>query len=247
MFGKKGNQKMDEKIQKLYEMIEESNNTLVITGAGISLASGGVTYAGMGSRLGGRRAMLSGDPDQMYQAYWQAFLGSMFEQGPTKAHKSLARLEEMGKIQGIITTNVDCMHTMAGSKNVAEIQGSFQVNVCTSCHKVTHGYEIWNHGKMPKCPHCDGMLMPYNMYSHAGLLESELRKAQEWMQHVELILVIGATGCYTHMYWNYGKRGAKVAQINPGKTWFDSVAELNIREGSEPVFEKLMALEEIET
>ncbi len=234
---------MNGQIVQLYHAIEDSSYTLAISGAGISIAAGGVTYAGMGSRSGAGD-MLSGDPDRMYAAYYRSFLGSMFEHGPTKAHKALAQLEKMGKMQGVITTNVDCMHTMAGSEKVAKIQGSFQVNVCTGCGKITYGYEIWNQGKMPSCPHCGKMLMPYNMYSHAGLLESELKKAQEWMTHAELVLIIGATGCYTHTYWDYMKRGAKIIQINPGSTYFDSAADLNIREGSDPVFEDLMKLEE---
>ncbi len=234
---------MDKKIEELYDALEDSTYTLAITGAGISIAAGGVTYSGMAGRSGGR-SMLSGDPDAMYQAYYRSFLSSMFEHGPTYAHKALAKLEEMGKMQGIITTNVDCMHTMAGSKNVAEIQGSFQVNVCTGCGRVTYGYEIWNHGKMPNCPYCGKMLLPYNMYSHAGLLNSELEKAQMWMRQAELILIIGATGCYTHMYWDYKRRDARIIQINPGRTYFDREADLNIREGSDPVFEELMKLEQ---
>ncbi len=233
---------MNGQIRQLYDALNKSTCTLAITGAGISIAAGGVTYSGMGQRSG--RSMLSGNPDEMYKAYYSSFLGSMFEHGPTEAHKALARLEQMGKLQGIITTNVDCMHTMAGSKNVAEIQGSFQVNVCTGCGQTTYGYEIWNHGKMPTCEKCGSMLLPYNMYSHAGLLDSELKKAQDWMKYADLILIIGATGCYTHMYWDYKKRDAKIIQINPGTTYFDSVADLNIREGSDPVFTDLMKLEE---
>ncbi len=230
---------MSEEIEELYDALEKSDYTLAITGAGISIAAGGVTYSGMAQRSGGG-GMLSGDPQQMYQAYWRSFLSSMFEHGPTYAHKSLARLEKMGLMQGIITTNVDCMHTMAGSKNVAEIQGSFQVNVCTKCGKTTYGYEIWNHGKMPSCPYCGGMLLPYNMYSHAGLLDSELKKAQDWMKQAKLIIIIGATGCYTHMYWDYMRPGTKIIQINPGRTYFDQVADLNIRMESDPAFEELM-------
>ncbi len=234
---------MDGQIRQLYDAIEKSNFTVTITGAGISIAAGGVTYAGMGQRTGGRD-MLSGNPQKMYDAYYRSFLGSMFEHGPTQAHKALARLEKMGKMQGIITTNVDCMHTMAGSENVAEVQGSFQINVCTGCGQTTYGYEIWNHGKMPTCEHCGGMLMPYNMYSHAGIYDPGLQKAQEWMRQTELILIVGATGCYTHMYWNYMRRGTKIIQINPGSTYFDSVADLNIRKESDPVFIDLMKLEE---
>ncbi len=233
-----------DKIDELYDAIEQSSFTVAITGAGISIAAGGVTYGGMHGASGG--GFNFNDPKSLYQSFYNIFLSSMFEHGPTKAHKALAALEAEGKMQGIITTNVDCLHTMAGSKNVAEIQGSFQVNVCTKCGRTTRGYEIWNEGKMPTCGYCGGMLLPFNIYSHAGLLRPELKKAQEWMQQADLILVIGATGCYTHMYWDYKKRNAGVIQINPGRTWFDQVAYLNIREGSDPVFEELMKKENIQ-
>ncbi len=230
-----------DQVEKLYQALEESNFSVTITGAGISIAAGGVTYAGMRSRsASGGNPMTSGDPDTIYNYFYRAFLSSMFEHGPTFAHKALAELENMGKMHGIITTNVDCMHTMAGSKNVAEIQGSFQTNVCTGCGQWTYGYEIWNKGKMPVCEKCGNILLPYNIYSRAGLLEPELRKAQDWMSKADLILIIGANGSYTHMYWDYKKRNARIIQINPGRTYFDRVADLNIREESDPVFEELM-------
>ncbi len=240
MFNGKGEEQ--EQIEELYESLEKSSYTVAITGAGISIAAGGVTYSGMAGRSRGR-GMRSNDPDELYQTYYATFLQSMFEHGPTYAHKALAQLEQMGKMQGIITTNVDCMHTMAGSRNVAEIQGSFQYNVCTGCGRVTHGYEIWNEGHMPSCAYCGSMLLPYNMYSHAGILDSELKKAQQYISMAHLILIIGATGCYTHMYWDYKQRDAKIIQINPGRTYFDRVCDLNIRDGSDPVFEALMKLE----
>ncbi len=239
---KKDDTKMSEQVHQLYNALEESNFSVAITGAGISIAAGGVTFDGMIHSFQG--GMNSGDPDEMYAAFDRAFFGSMFRNGPTYAHKALAQLEEMGKLQGIITTNGDCLHTMAGSKNVAEIQGSYQVNVCTECGRVTHDYDIWNHGKMPTCDQCGGMILPYAQYSHIGLYEPDLKRAQEWMSQADLILIIGATGCYTSTYWDYKKPSAKIIQINPGRTYFNSVASLNIKEEADPVFEELMALEE---
>ncbi len=230
---------MDDQVLQLYNALEESNFTVAITGAGISIAAGGVTYAGMGAR-GGLGMLRSRNPDKMYNAYYRIFMGPTFEHGPTEAHKALAKLEEMGKLQGIITTNEDCIHTAAGSKNVAEIQGSFQVNTCDQCGKRVYGYEIWNEGHMPKCPDCGGNLLPYNVYSHIGLLEEDVAKAQEWMRQADLILVIGTSGYYGSAYWNYKKRDAKIIQINPKKTNFDPIAELNIHRDADPVFEELM-------
>ncbi|MCD8205991.1 MAG: NAD-dependent protein deacetylase [Clostridia bacterium] len=234
-----------DEIEKLYAAMERSGRTVVITGAGISIAAGGVTYSGMHSpSRSGVGSVRSGDPSQMYPFFYNSFLKSMFEHGPTNAHRALARLEQMGKVHGIITTNVDCMHTMAGSKNVAEIQGSFQINVCTGCASVTRGYDIWSGGVMPTCPKCGKYLLPYNIYSHAGLLDSDLRKAQGWISGADLVIIIGATGCYTHMYWGYKKRDAEIVQINPSRTYFDGVASLNIRRESDPVFCELMELYE---
>ncbi|MCD8200902.1 MAG: NAD-dependent protein deacetylase [Clostridia bacterium] len=226
--------------EELYDALEKSGYTVVITGAGISIAAGGVTYSGMHAPgRSGAASLRSGDPSEMYPFFYSSFLKSMFEHGPTYAHRALAELESMGKVQGIITTNVDCMHTMAGSVNVAEIQGSFQINVCTGCQSVVRGYEIWRDG-MPSCPKCGKTLLPYNIYSHAGLLHSDLRKAQQWMSKADLIIIVGATGCYTHMYWGYKKTGAKIVQINPGRTYFDGVADVNIKMESDPAFEDLM-------
>ncbi len=234
---------LNEKVAELKKALDESSFTVAITGAGISIAAGGVTMAGMmrdfrGSGMGSR------DPQKMYDAFDKAFFGSMFRHGPTEAHKALAKLEEMGKMHGIITTNGDCLHTMAGSKKVAEIQGSYQVNVCTGCGEYTYDYNIWNKGKMPVCEKCGSMILPYAQYSHIGLYEPALNEAKEWMSEAELILIIGATGCYTSTYWGYKKRDARIIQVNPGRTYFDSEAYLNIHMEADSVFEALMKLEE---
>ncbi len=243
MFTRKSNDNsMDDQIIQLYNALEKSHFTVAITGAGISIAAGGVSYAGMGAR--GGVGMMSRNPENMYQSLYKIFLSAAFEHGPTEAHKALAKLEEMGKLQGIITTNEDCIHTMAGSKNVAEIQGSFQVNTCDKCGKRVYGYEIWNEGHMPVCPDCGGTLLPYNVYSHVGLLEEDVAKAQEWMRQAELILVIGTSGYFGSVYWDDKRRDAVIIQINPKRTHFDSIADLNIHRDADPVFEELMKLEE---
>jgi len=233
---------MDDQVQQLYEAIEESPYTVTITGAGISIAAGGVSYAGMGAR--GRGKMMSSDPQKMYEGLYRVFMQPAFEHGPTVAHKALARLEEMGKMQGIITTNEDCMHTMAGSKNVAEIQGSFQINTCNNCGKRIYDYEIWNEGHMPTCPDCGGEMLPYNIYSHISLWEPAVRDAQEWIRQAALILVIGTSGYFGSVYWDDRRRDAKIIQINPKRTHFDMVADLNIHEDADPVFAALMDMEE---
>ncbi len=218
-------------IKQLSDYIDRSSRIVAITGAGISLSGGGVTYG----QLHVARRGTGGDDS----AFLRSFLDSMFHYDPSYAHYALKELEDEGKMLGIITTNVDCMHTIAGSKNVAEIQGSLQVNCCEECGRHYDTYEIWNQKDLPKCPHCGGTITPWPIYSHIDVWDKDVRKARIWISQADLIIVIGTHGYYGGVYWDYRNRKAPIVQINPGRTSFDYLAALNIRAGSDEVFRKL--------
>ncbi|MCD8010864.1 MAG: hypothetical protein LUF34_08815 [Lachnospiraceae bacterium] len=225
-----------DQIQQFAEYIDRSSSIVATTGAGISVGGGGVTYGQMiFSRRGRRRGADEG-------SFLPTYLETMFSYQPSFAHYALADLEAEGKLTGIITTNVDCMHTIAGSKNVAEIQGSLQVNCCSGCGRHYDGYEIWKQDELPRCETCGGEILPWPLYSHIGLREADVRKARNWIAKADLILVIGTRGNFGDVYWEYRRRDAVIVQINPGRTGFDGVADLNIREGSDDVFRKLQAV-----
>ncbi|MCD7770195.1 MAG: hypothetical protein LUH36_08810 [Oscillospiraceae bacterium] len=233
----KGSQSMD-KIRQLSDYIDQSHAAVAITGAGISVAGGGVTYGqmifsrrGMGSRRGSDAS-----------SFLPTYLETMFSYHPSFAHYALRDLEAEGKLTGIITTNVDCMHTIAGSKNVAEIQGSLQVNCCEGCGRHYDGYEIWEGEELPRCPACGGSILPWPLYSHIGLWDADVEKARKWISEADLLLIIGTHGNFGNVYWDRRRRDAVIVQINPGHTGFDGSADLNIREGSDEVFQKLMEL-----
>lgn len=230
-----------DKIQQLYHYIEQSHSIVAITGAGISVGAGGITYRQLSKRIHGGGLRQSNDPKKMYDSFFRDYLDAMFRYQPSFSHYALADLEKAGKIIGIITTNEDCKHTMAGSKNVAEIQGGFQVNRCCKCGRHYDGYEIWNQplDKMPQCESCGGIILPYELYSGIGLYEEAVIKAQEWISQADMLLVIGTNGYYGGAYWNYRRRDAIIVQINPGHTGFDSVADLNIRDECDKVFKQL--------
>ncbi len=226
-----------DQIGQLAAFIDSSHNIVATTGAGISVGGGGVTYGQMlFSNRGAGRMRRSGDS---YSSFLPTYLDNMFSYQPSFSHYALKELEDEGKLLGIITTNVDCMHTIAGSKNVAEIQGSLQVNCCADCGQHYDGYEIWNQDELPRCKSCGGEILPWPLYSHIGLWEEDVRKAREWISKADLILAIGTRGNYGDVYWGYRNRGAVIIQINPGRTGFDSVAALNIREDCDDVFKKL--------
>lgn len=173
---------MENEIQVLQHLLNESRFTLVITGAGISVSAGipsmhGLNLAETMQFISVR--LLKSAPEHYYKVARHSFLDAILGNGPTIAHTKLAELETEGKIQGIITTNLDGLHSLAGSKNVAEIQGSFGVNICLNCGKRKDDIRIWNQGKAPRCE-CGGLYCCYPVYSHVGLLQEAVKKAQSW-------------------------------------------------------------------
>mgnify|MGYP001002815649 CR=1 FL=1 len=233
---------MESQIAILQQLIDNSHYTVVISGAGISVSTGipdmfhlnmADTFQFMST------ALLKNAPNHYLKIAKKLFLDFMFIHGPSPAHRKLAELEENGKIQGIITTNLDSMHTLAGSKNVAEIQGSFGVNKCLKCEKRHDDVHIWNKGSAPKCE-CGGAICCFPVYSHVGLFNEAVPKARSWISKAELVIVIGAKGNYGGVYWDYLKSNTTIVQVNPEHTQFDNIAKINIREGADEVIRKMI-------
>jgi NAD-dependent SIR2 family protein deacetylase len=109
----------------------------VLTGAGLSTDSGIPDYRGNGAP---RRAPMTfqtfvGD-EEARKRYWAgSHLGWRRFRGaePNLGHHSLVRLEARGVISGVITQNVDGLHTRAGSRHVVDLHGSMDRVVCLSC------------------------------------------------------------------------------------------------------------------
>ncbi len=232
----KGDRNVDA-IGQLSDYIDRSHHIVATTGAGISVGGGGVTYGQMlFSNQGTGRMRRPGDD---YSSFLPTYLDNMFSYNPSYGHYALRDLESEGKLLGIITTNVDCMHTIAGSKNVAEIQGSLQINCCNKCGRHYDSYEIWKRDKLPYCESCGGEILPWPLYSHIGLWDEDVNKARDWIAKADLILAIGTRGNYGDVYWGYRNRNAVIVQINPGHTGFDRIAALNIRKECDDVFKML--------
>ena len=238
----KGHRDMEEQILRLQNYINGSRYTVAITGAGISMAAGIMDFAHMNFPLVLQMSsvmVLKSTPNHYYNLARKAFLNAMFEHGPSIAHRKLAEYERRDMVQGIITTNIDCLHSLAGSEKVAEIQGSFGFNKCLKCGQDYNDVQIWNKGKPPHCEKCGGLIGAFPVYQHIGLLEDEVQKAKCFAAQAELVIIIGAQGSYGDVYYPYIRSGAKIIQINPKATQFDDVAVLNIRKKADEVFNLL--------
>ncbi|TFC88876.1 NAD-dependent deacetylase [Cryobacterium sinapicolor] len=112
-------------------------HTAVLTGAGLSTDSGIPDYRGKGAPVRTPMNYLTfvGD-ERARKRYWAgSHLGwHRFRSAePNDGHRALARLEHAGLISGVITQNVDGLHTRAGSRHVVDLHGSLDLVVCLDC------------------------------------------------------------------------------------------------------------------
>src|SRR5699024_7744193 len=124
-------------LDKLLSLIKESNSTLIFTGAGMSTESGlpdfrskdrGLWEKFNPDELANVNALLNNEAE--FTKFYQYRLGEISKYQPHKGHFVLAKWEEAGIIDGIITQNVDGFHSDAGNKNVFELHGSFRDMHC---------------------------------------------------------------------------------------------------------------------
>ncbi|ODQ95817.1 NAD-dependent protein deacetylase [Mycolicibacterium holsaticum] len=111
--------------------------TAVLTGAGMSTDSGIPDYRGPDSPPANPMTIGQFTSDAAFrQRYWaRNHLGwrHMDDTAPNAGHRALARLEQAGAVCGLITQNVDLLHTKAGSRAVVNLHGSYAEVVCLGC------------------------------------------------------------------------------------------------------------------
>ncbi len=109
----------------------------VLTGAGMSTDSGIPDYRGPDSPPSNPMTIAQFTSDPVFrQRYWaRNHVGwrHMDDTRPNAGHRALARLEEAGVVMGLITQNVDLLHTKAGSRRVVNLHGTYAQVVCLSC------------------------------------------------------------------------------------------------------------------
>lgn len=198
------NTPLHELVQRASELVLSSKYTVVLTGAGISTPSGIPDFRSASSGLWTRS-------DPMEVASYSAFryrpekffnwLRPLAEQiwnaSPNAAHESLAVLEKAGRIQAVITQNIDGLHQKAGSHEVIEVHGSMTHMLCVQC-KSSYPAEDYCEpfvmsGDLPRCSKCQALLKPDITLFEEMLPDEAWNKAVDHSLNAELFLVIGSS------------------------------------------------------
>lgn len=131
------NAERDTGIEALTRLLR-GRRTAVLTGAGLSTASGIPDYRGDGSRprtqpMTVQRFLAAEEARKRYWAGSAIGWARMRRATPNAGHRALANLERSGIVAGIATQNVDSLHTAAGSRRVVELHGHLRTVSCLAC------------------------------------------------------------------------------------------------------------------
>lgn len=228
------------KIEKLQEIIDASDNIVFFGGAGVSTESGipdfrsesGIfksleKYGDTPERLVSHSYYLE-HTDKFFSYYKDCLIFPEVE--PNPAHYTLARLEKEGKLKAIITQNIDGLHQKAGSKNVLELHGSVYRNYCEICKKEYDLNFILESEGIPHCT-CGGIIKPDVILYEESLDMNILNKSVEYIMSADT-LIVGGTSLVVYPaagLINYFK-GKNLVLINKSQTDYDNLATLVINE-----------------
>ncbi len=193
---------MEEKIFKIAEKIKNAKKITVITGAGISKASGIPTFRGKD----GLWSKYSPSELATYQAFtknpklvwqWYNYRRKIIKAAkPNAAHYAILELEKIFKNNfTLITQNIDSLHRQAGNKNILELHGNIFETKCLICDKIYFDDTIYEDDELPpKCKFCGGKVRPNVVWFGENLDRNILDKAMEASAQCDVFLCIGTSG-----------------------------------------------------
>lgn len=126
-------------VDELAAFLARHASLLVLTGAGMSTASGIPDYRDRNGVRRGRAPIQGPDfqaSDAVRKRYWARSMAGwpvLARAEPNAGHRAIAELETSGKLAAIVTQNVDGLHRRAGSSNVIELHGNIHSVACLEC------------------------------------------------------------------------------------------------------------------
>jgi NAD-dependent deacetylase len=126
--------------QLLASLIREAGSVVALTGAGISVPSGIPDFRSPGSGLWENVDPMEvahidawrADPERFWHFYGNRFQ-TLDGKEPNGAHRALVELERRGRLDAVITQNIDRLHRRAGSERLIEVHGSIDTSSCLAC------------------------------------------------------------------------------------------------------------------
>jgi NAD-dependent deacetylase len=223
----------------LQHMVEESSSIVFFGGAGVSTESGIPDFRSVDGLYHQKyddppetilsHSFFMKHPESFYRFYREKML--VLDAKPNAAHLKLAEWEKNGKLQAVVTQNIDGLHQAAGSHRVFELHGSIHRNYCMKCHRFFSAEYIRDSSEpIPRCD-CGGIIKPDVVLYEEGLDNDVISGAVHAISHADLLIIAGtsltvypAAGLIRYF------RGRHLVLINRDATPMDSECELVIHD-----------------
>ncbi|MBE6382813.1 MAG: NAD-dependent deacetylase [Lentisphaerae bacterium] len=245
-------------MKRLIEAVQNAKCVAAMTGAGVS------TLCGIPDFRGPQGLYKNPDAERIFDIDWFDRDPSVYYRGcrelvyglgefrPGPVHVALKRLEDAGKLDGVITQNIDMLHQKAGSTRVYEVHGSPVMHHCRSCGAgktfdevmsmiaANGGAEKLGSPYVPRCA-CGGAFKPDITFFGEALPEEAFTNAQSLAIRADVMLVLGTS---LTVFPAAGlprltlQRGGKVFIVNAQPTPLDDFAAArypDLREFAEAV------------
>ena len=237
-----------DKIKELQNLIDKSNKIVFFGGAGVSTESGIPDFRskdGLYNQVYDyppeeilSHHFFMDNPKEFYRFYKDKL--NTLDKEPNICHTYLKKLEDKGKLLGIITQNIDGLHEKAGNQKIALLHGTIYKNYCMNCGKEYQAETIFKAKDIPKCT-CDGIIKPDVVLYEEGLDNATINKAITWLKEADLLIVVGTSltvypaSSFIHYYG-----GKDLVIINRDTTSYDNMATLIIHDNIGDIFKNLI-------
>ncbi len=246
---------LDQRLHQAAALIQRAHKVVAMTGAGISTPSGIPDFRSPDSGVWNQADPLTvasifafrQNPKIFYD--WIQPLAPIFRNAkPNAAHQALAALEQAGKLNAVVTQNIDGLHQLAGSRVVYEVHGHLRQATCMRCYEVTETNGLLDQflkdGQVPK-HRCGGVFKPNVILFGEQLPMREFVAAQSAIKEADLMLVIGSSlevAPASDLPEFALDNGAKLVIINHQSTFIDAEAEVVLHADIAEVTPRLVEL-----
>jgi len=238
---------MSDYLDTASRLVSASARIVALTGAGISTESGIPDFRGpngvwtrdpKAERMSNIHSYMS-DPD-VRKLSWQSRLNSpAWQAQPNDGHRALVALEHAGRLEALVTQNIDGLHQRAGNSPamVIEVHGTMRDVMCMSCgwrgpmqpvlDRVRRGEED------PPCERCGGVLKSATVSFGQPLVPKVIERATRAAERCDLLLAVGSS---LQVFPAAGlvplakETGARLVIVNAEPTPFDDLADAVLRD-----------------
>jgi NAD-dependent deacetylase len=193
-----------DRVARLASLVREAGSVVALTGAGISVPSGIPDFRSPGTGLWENVDPMEvahidawrADPERFWHFYGNRFQ-TLEDKEPNGAHVALVELQRRGRLDGIVTQNIDRLHRRAGSQRVIEVHGSIETSSCLTCgsrYPIAEVRARLEHSpvSVPGCD-CGEPLKPDVVLFGEWLPQGALEEAYALAAGADVLLCIGSS------------------------------------------------------